>query len=326
MSANEPCRIVVLDGLTLNPGDASWAPIEKLGSIEIYPRTSNAEFLQRASTATVLVTNKVPISSDQLKQLPDLRFIAVTATGYNVVDTAAAHARDIPVSNVPEYGTDTVAEFTLALMLELTRGVGRHARSVSEGTWQNAPDWCYWLSPQNELAGKTLGIVGFGRIGRRVAELGHAFGMNILATNRSQITPPSYPRFKQVPMEELFTAADLVSLHCPLTDANKQMVNDRLIRQMKQSAYLINASRGGLVDEAALADHLNRGTIAGAAVDVVSAEPIAGTNPLLRAKNCLITPHMAWTTIEARRRIIDSTAENIAAFLAGAPRNVVNGK
>lgn len=323
MTAARSTNIVVLDGFALNPGDLSWEPLENCGSLEIYPRTDESQFLERASSADVLVTNKVPITSAHLQQLPRLRYIAVTATGYNVVDTPAARTRRIPVSNVPEYGTDTVAEFTLALILELTRGVGRHAQSVSEGHWERSSDWCYWLTPQIELAGKTIGIVGFGRIGCRVGELAHAFGMNVIATDNKSIPTP-FPRFRQTTLHDLFAEADIVSLHCPQTQSNRQMVNDALLQRMKPRALLINASRGGLVDEAALADHLNRGTIAGAAVDVVSAEPIAAVNPLLKARNCLITPHLAWTTTEARSRIIETTAQNIEAFLAGTPTNVVN--
>ncbi len=323
MPAAQNTRIVVLDGFALNPGDLSWEPLEHCGDLQIFPRTDGSLFLERASAADILVTNKVPINSAHLQQLPRLRFIAVTATGYNVVDAAAARARGIPVSNVPEYGSNTVAEFTLALILELTRGVGRHAQSVAQGEWQRSSDWCYWLSPQIELAGKTIGIVGYGRIGRRVGELANALGMNVIATDNKSIAPP-FPRFRQASLHELFAEADIVSLHCPQTDSNKQMVNDELIRRMKPHALLINASRGGLVDEAALSEHLNRGTIAGAAVDVVSAEPIAGSNPLLKTKNCLITPHQAWTTSEARSRIISTTAQNITGFLAGKPQNVVN--
>jgi glycerate dehydrogenase len=271
-----------------------------------------------------LVVNKVPMTGTTINALPSLRLIAVTATGHNVVDSQAARTRGIHVSNVPEYGTNTVAQFTFALILELCHQVGRHAQWVADGHWQESGEWCRWLTPQTELSGKVLGIVGFGRIGRRVGELANAFGMHVAATPSKTAQPPVYQPFQWMPMEQIFSEADIVTLHCPLTESNKQMVNRELLHKMKTQAFLINTSRGGLINERDLADHLNSGSIAGAAVDVASVEPILPSNPLLQAKNCIITPHMAWTTLEARQRIMQVTAANIAAFASGKPMNVVN--
>jgi glycerate dehydrogenase len=316
-------NIVVVDGYTVNPGDNPWDPIERLGELEVHDRADPASLSAIAAEADILITNKCPISAKAIEQLPALKFIAVTATGYNIVDVAAARRRGIPVSNVPEYGTHTVAQFTWALILELCHRVGRHAESVEASDWSRCPDFCYWLTPQVELAGQRLGLVGFGRIARQVATIGRAFGMEVLASGR-----PGSPRkdasVRWLPADELFAAADVVSLHCPLTPETERMVNRRLLDRMKPQAFLINTSRGGLVDEQDLADALRDGRIAGAAVDVVSQEPIRSDNPLLGAPNCLITPHMAWSSLAARQRLMYATAENIAAFLAGKPINVVN--
>jgi glycerate dehydrogenase len=317
-------KIVVLDGFTLSPGDNSWDSIARLGALSVFERSTPAEAIQRSASANILITNKAPITEALLAAAPAVRFIAVTATGFNVVDVPAAQKRGISVSNVPIYGTNTVAQFTFALILELCHRVGQHSASVFNGEWQRSRDWCYWLTPQIELAGKTIGIAGFGRIGRRVGELAHAFGMKVLANSTTMSREPGYEPFAWVDLPTIFSESDVVTLHCPQTERNKQMVNDSLLSRMKKSALLINASRGGLVNEADLAAHLNRGTLAGAAVDVVSAEPIGPDNPLLGARNCIITPHMAWTTLDARKRILVTTAQNIEAFLSGAPVNVVN--
>ena len=319
-------NIVALDGYTLNPGDNPWDPVSALGSLSVFDRTSAEQIVKRASDMDVVITNKVPLTADTLARLSDLKCIAVTATGYNIVDVKAAGERGIPVCNVPEYGSNTVAEFAFALILELTRQVGRHSQSVAEGQWQRNSDWCYWLSPQFELAGKTLGIIGFGRIGRRVGEIAHAFGMRVLAHDVNPSNPPSYAPFAWRSIEQVFAESDVVTVHCPQTPQNTMFINRPLLGLMKPSALLINAARGGLVTETDLAAALNAGTIAGAALDVVSTEPIGSDNPLLSAKNCLITPHMAWTTIEARRRIMSTTAQNIAAFISGRPQNVVNAE
>ncbi len=316
-------KIVCLDGYTLNPGDNPWAPVEKLGEFTVYDRTAADDILARAKGAKVLLTNKTPLSAETLGKLPDLGFVSVLATGYNVVDVAAAGKRGIPVSNVPVYGTDSVAQYVFALLLELCHNVGLHSRLVREGEGSKSVDFCFWRTPLVELSGKTIGIVGFGRIGRRVGEVARAFGMNVLAFDAIRGKAPSYPvRWADLP--GLFREADVVSLHCPLSDANQGMVNAALIASMKPTAFLINTARGPLVHEADLAAALNSGRIAGAAVDVVSREPIDRANPLLSAKNCVITPHIAWATLDARKRLMQTTVENVAAFLAGKPINVVN--
>jgi len=317
-------HIVVIDGYTLNPGDNPWTPLERLGTLDVHDRTAPESVVALAENADILITNKCPIAAEAIEQLPALKFIAVTATGYNIVDVAAARSRGIPVSNVPEYGTRTVAQFTWALILELCHRVGRHADSVAAGEWSKSPDFCYWLTPQVELAGKRLGLVGYGRIARQVAAIGRAFGMHVLASGRPGSPAPRHNSVKWLPTEEVFAAADVVSLHCPLTPQTERFVNRRLLDRMNRNAFLINTSRGGLVDERDVADALRSGQIAGAAVDVVSQEPIHADNPLLAAPNCLITPHMAWSSQAARQRLTQLTAENVAAFLAGKPINVVN--
>ncbi|HEX3602208.1 MAG TPA: D-2-hydroxyacid dehydrogenase [Lacipirellulaceae bacterium] len=317
-------RIVVIDGYTVNPSDNPWTPLEKLGELVVNYRTAAESVESIGRDADVLITNKCPISAAAIDRLPKLKFIAVTATGYNIVDVAAARRRGVPVSNVPEYGTRTVAQFTWALILELCHHVGRHAESVRDGDWTKSPDFCYWLTPQVELAGKCLGVVGYGRIARQVAEIGKAFGMRVSASGRPGSVPPKSANVEWLSTEGLFATADVVSLHCPLSSETERMVNRQLLERMKRGAFLVNTSRGGLVNEQDLADALRAGTIAGAAMDVVSMEPIDTNNPLLSAPNCWITPHIAWTSLAARQRLMQSTAENVAAFLAGKPINVVN--
>ena len=317
-------RIVVIDGYTLNPGDNPWTPLDQLGTLAVHDRTAPESVVELAQNADILITNKCQVSAEAIDQLPKLKFIAVTATGHNIVDVAAARRRGIPVSNVPEYGTQTVAQFTWSLILELCHHVGRHAESVRSGDWASCPDFCYWLTPQVELAGKRLGLIGYGRIARQVGAIGEAFGMHVLASGRPGSPPPKISPVEWLPVEEAFAAADVVSMHCPLTPETERLVNRRLLGHMQPSAFLINTSRGGLVDERDLADALRNGQIAGAAVDVVSHEPIRPDNPLLRAPNCLITPHMAWSSLAARQRLMHATAENVAAFLAGKPINIVN--
>jgi glycerate dehydrogenase len=316
-------RIVILDGYTLNPGDNSWDDIVPLGKVEIFDRCAPEQVVERARDADILITNKVTISAEAIAQLPKLKFIAVTATGYNIVDVGAARACGIPVSNVPIYGTATVAQFTWALILELCHRVGLHTESVAAGQWTQCPDFSYWKTPQIELADRELGIVGYGRIGRRVAAIGQAFGVQVVACGRSGAPASESSDVRWVSKEQLFAEADVVSLHCPLTPDTERLVNRELLARMRREAFLINTSRGGLVDEQALADALRAGQIAGAAVDVVSNEPIRPENPLLTAPNCLITPHMAWTSLAARKRILKTTADNIASFLAGKPQNTV---
>lgn len=317
-------KIVVLDGYALNPGDLCWDAIAPLGELTVHDRTPREQVAARAADADIVLTNKAIVDGEIISQLPKLKLIGVTATGINVVDVAAATARGIVVSNVPLYGTDSVAQFVFALLLALAHRVEMHSDLVlREGHWTTAPDWTFSATPQIEFAGKTFGIIGFGRIGRRVGDLAHAFGMKVLANSTTRSQMASHP-FEWRAVEEIFAQADVVSLHCPLTASNKEFVNRALLKRMKPTAFLINTARGPLVNEADLADALKNGTIAGAACDVASVEPIRPDNPLLGAKNLILTPHMAWSTKEARARLMDQTAQNIRAFLSGSPINVVN--
>jgi glycerate dehydrogenase len=315
-------NIVVLDGFTLNPGDLDWKELQSLGPCAIYDRTLPAEMLPRAAKAEILLTNKTCLNARFIQELPQLQYIGVLATGTDVVDLTAARARGIPVTNVPAYGTKSVAQMTFALLLELTQHTGHHAQTVREGRWTRCLDFCYWDFPMLELDGLTLGIVGFGRIGRAVSELGAAFGMKVLAYHPHACTAPPAVRF--VGLDTLFAESDVVSLHCPLTAQTANLVNAPRLAQMKPTALLLNTSRGALVDETALADALNSGRIAGAGLDVLSVEPPRADNPLLAAKNCLITPHLAWGTRAARSRLLKIAVENVRAFLRGQPQNVVN--
>ena len=312
-------KVVILDAYTANPGDLSWGPVEAVGPCTIHDRTAAGELLARAAGAEALVTNKTLLDRDTIAALPALRVISVLATGYNVVDVAAARDRGIAVCNVPEYATPNTAQATWALILELTNRVGELSASVHAGRWSKSPDFCYWDGELVELAGRTLGIVGYGRIGRTVAAIGRAFGMRILAHRR---TPG--PDAECVDLETLLRESDVVSLHCPLTPETQGLIDARRLALMKPTALLVNAARGPLVVEADLAAALDAGRIAGAALDVLSIEPPPASNPLLAAKNCIITPHVAWATRDARRRLIEATAENLRAFAAGRPRNVVN--
>jgi len=316
-------NIVVLDGYTLNPGDLSWDGLRALGECDIYDRTPPELVVERARGAEAVLTNKVIVGREQMEQLPDLRYIGVLATGYNIVDTAAARERGIPVTNVPEYGTRSVAQMTFALLLELTQHVGHHARTVRDGRWTQNPDFCYWDYPLIELADRTMGIVGIGRIGRAVAELALAFGMQVLAYDVN--TPANLPEgIRMTDLETLLRESDVVSLHCPLTAENQGVIDRERLALMKPTAFLINTSRGPLVVARDLADALNAGRLAGAGVDVLPVEPPPADNPLLTAKNCLVTPHIAWATGAARARLMATVVDNLRAFLAGKPRNVVN--
>ena len=315
-------HIVVLDGHTLNPGDLSWDELRALAPCDLYPRTPPAQLHARAKYADLLITNKCPVRGEHLAELPKLKYIGVTATGYNVVDIEAARERGIIVTNVPTYGTRSVAQMTFALLLELTQQVGHHSRRVADGAWVASADWSFRERPLIELEDLTIGIVGFGRIGRAVADLARAFGMAVQVATRSQ--PADLPAgMRVVSFDELFRTSDVVTLHCPLTPETTQLVNAERLALMKPSAFLLNTSRGPLIDEAALADALNTGRLAGAALDVLSSEPPAEGNPLLRAKNCLITPHIAWATRAARSRLMRIAVGNVRAFLAGHPVNVV---
>lgn len=317
-------NIVVLDGFTLNPGDNAWTKVEAQGDFTVYDRTPAEQIVDRSAGADIVLTNKTPLSAETMAQLPDLKFISVLATGYNVVDVAAARERNIPVSNVPIYGTDSVAQFVIATLLELCHNVALHDSLVKEGAWASNPDFCFWKTPLVELSGKTIGIVGLGRIGRRTAELAGAFGMKVIVYTRTRKDALDLKGFEWVELNELFERSDVVSLHCPQTQENLGFVNAELLKKMKPTSFLINTSRGPLIVEEDLAEALDAGTLAGAAVDVVSVEPIKPDNPLLKAKNCIITPHIAWATLEARQRLMQTTAENVAAFIEGSPIHVVN--
>jgi glycerate dehydrogenase len=316
-------KIVFLDAFTANPGDQSWSEFEKLGECQIFDRTPVSEIVERAADAEIIITNKAPLSRETLFALPKLKYVGVVATGFNVVDVAAAKERGIVVTNVPGYGTPAVAQAVIAMMLELTNHTAHHAKTVREGRWSSCPDFCYWDFPIVELQGRTLGLVGFGDIGSAVARVALAFGMKVIAARRSWTVPPPEGVIPAT-VDEVLEQSDVISLHCPLTDETRHLINADTLSRMKRSAFLINTARGPLVDEAALAAALNEGSIAGAAVDVLSSEPPPETNPLLQAKNCVITPHLAWASREARTRLIAEAAENVNAFINGAPRNVVN--
>jgi len=315
-------QIVILDGSTTNPGDLSWAPLEALGQVTVFDRTPADRIVSCAVSADAVITNKTPLDAATIAALPNLRYIGLLSTGVNVVDLGAARARGIPVSNVPEYSTPNVTQATFALLLELTNQVARHAAGVRDGRWTASRDFCYWETDLVEIAGLTLGLVGYGRIARAVAAVGRAFGMRVVAHRRQpgDVADDGTPCLS---LDELFATSDVVSLHCPLTPATEGLVNARRLALMKPSAFLINTARGGLVVEADLAAALNAGRLAGAGLDVLSAEPPPATNPLLQARNCLITPHIAWATPNARARLIDVVAANLAAFLAGKPENTV---
>ena len=316
-------KIVILDGYTLNPGDISWEELKKMGDCQIFDRTPPALVVQRASDADILLTNKTPVSRRAIFQLENLKYIGVLATGYNIVDVEAASEKNIPVSNVPTYGTHSVAQMTIALILELTQHAGLHTDMVRKGHWSIAKDWCFWKQPLIELEGLTLGIVGYGRIGQMTGHLAAAFGMNVIATD-PLLPSARHKNVQIVNLDTLLSVSDFICLHCPLTPETEQMINSDKISLMKKTAYLVNTSRGQLVNERDLAKALNEGQIAGAGLDVLRVEPPPPDNPLLNAKNCLITPHIAWATKSARIRLMKVVVENIKAFLNNKPQNVVN--
>lgn len=316
-------KIVVTDGNAVNPGDLSWEFLQKYGDVTVYPRTPAELAVERLQDADMILINKTPITAQVLDACPHLKLICVLATGYNVVDCEAAKQRGIPVCNVPDYSTSAVSQFTFSLLLELCNAVGHHSRVVHEGAWCRCPDFCFWDTPQVELAGKTIGIIGFGRIGRAVGRIAKAFGMEILAYNRSRC-PEGEAIGRYVDLDTLLAHSDIVSLHCPLTDETRGIIGTQALQKMKDGAILLNTARGPLIDEAAVAAALRSGKLRGAGVDVVAQEPIPEGSPLLHAPNCLITPHMAWAPLESRQRIIDCTVRSIEGFLAGKPVNVVN--
>ena len=316
-------KLINLDASALNPGDLSWDVLNQFGQVTLYQKTeSEEEAISRIGDHEIVLTNKVPITESLLAACSNIKLICIQATGYNIVDTAACAKRGIPVCNVPDYGTAAVAQFTLALMLELCHRIGLHDTVVHEGKWCRSKTFCFWDTPQMELGGKTLGIIGFGRIGQATAKLARAFGMQVIACSRTRKNTD--PDVEYVDMDTLLARSDFVSLHCPLFAENTRMVNGEFISKMKDGAFLINTARGGLLDEQAVADALAAGKLAGAAVDVVTEEPMKTYNPLLACPNCIITPHIAWAPKESRQRLLDCCVENIRAFLRGKPQNVVN--
>ncbi len=317
-------NIVVLDGYAMNPGDLSWGEMEKLGELTVYDRTPKEFVLKRIGDAEIVLTNKVILSRDIIEKTPALKYIGVMATGYNVVDTTAATERGIVVTNVPAYSTDSVAQLVFAFILEFCHHVGEHNRSVQEGRWTASKDFSFWNYPLIELKNKTLGIIGYGTIGKAVARLAEAFGMHVRVFSRTVRHELETDKTKFVTLNEVLEQADFLSLHCPLTEDTKGLINKDNILKMKTGAFIINTSRGPVIDEQEVADALNRGKLGGAAVDVVSVEPIIKENPLIGAKNCIITPHFAWAPFEARTRLMDTLVSNVRAFVQGTPVNVVN--
>jgi glycerate dehydrogenase len=317
-------KIVILDGYALNPGDLSWDGLKQFGEVVVYDRTPKEMVIERAKGAEIIYTNKTVIDEAVLNSLPLLKYIGVLATGYNVVNTETARKKNVVVTNVPGYSTASVAQLTFALMLELTQHIQRHSDAVMSGRWSKSPDYCFWDYPLIELAGKTIGIIGYGTIGAKVGEIATAFGMNIIGSKRVRSDMSHLKNFRWAEIPELMEQSDVVTIHCPLTPETKGIINKETIRLMKRSAFFINASRGPIMVEEDVADALNNDLIAGAGVDVLSLEPPQGDNPLFKAKNCIITPHIAWATIEARGRLMDITVNNLSAFLSEKPVNVVN--
>ena len=322
-------RIVVLDGFTLNPGDLSWDELKKHGELTVYDRTTynpeeETKIIERAKNAAVIFINKTPLTEQILKKLPTLKYIGILATGYNVVDLQAAKELGIMVTNIPAYGTTAVAQMTFALLLEMCHHVGAHSEEVKKGSWTTNPDWCFWNYPLIELAGKTFGIIGYGRIGQAVGAIAQAFGMKVLAYNPHRNKQLENEEIRYVEMNELLKYSDVISLHCPLSESNRGLINKDSISRMKDGVMILNTARGPLIVEQDLADALNSGKVFGAGVDVVSSEPIRLDNPLLKAKNCIITPHIAWAPKESRQRLMDIAVNNLQQFLEHEPVNVVN--
>lgn len=322
-------KAVLLDGYTLNPGDLDWSPLQRLADLEVYDRTSfnkndTALIIDRSKGAEILLVNKTPITRDIMDQIPELKYIGLLSTGFDVVDIVAAKEKGIVVTNVPTYGTDSVAQMAFALLLEMCLHVGEHNAAVKRGEWTNNQDWCFWNFPMIELSGKTLGIIGYGRIGQASGKIGQAMNMRVLAFDAFKNPSLENDRMKYVEMDTLFAESDIIFLHCPLTPETNGLINKHNISKMKDGVMLINNSRGPLVVEKDLAEALNHGKIAGAALDVVSTEPIKADNPLLTAANCILTPHISWASKEARSRIMDTAADNLNSFQMGNPINVVN--
>lgn len=317
-------KIVVLDGSILNPGDISWSGFEALGSVKVYDKTLNEkDCIERIGDAEIILTNKTSITKTVLKNCPNIKYVGVLATGYNVVDIQATKELGIPVCNIPSYGTNAVGQYATALLLELCHHIGEHSQSVYDGEWQNNSDWCYWKHPLHELAGKTAGIIGFGRIGQQTAKIFSALGLNIIVYT-SHPEKIKDKEIKTVNLDELFTQSDVISLHCPLNDENSGFINKKNIAKMKTGVFVINTARGGLINETDMAEALNNGTVGGLACDVVSEEPIQKNNPLLHAKNCIITPHIAWAAKETRERLMAIAVNNVDSFLKGLVINQIN--
>lgn len=317
-------KIVVLDGYTLNPGDLSWSGFEAFGEFECYDRTPSDKTIERIGNADAVITNKTVINADVLAACPNIKYIGVLATGYNVVDTAAAKSRGISVTNIPTYGTDSVSQFAFAMLLEICHHVAHHSDAVHAGRWQNNIDWCFWDYPLIELSGKTMGIIGYGRIGQSTGKLAQAFGMKVLAYDTYKNTALENENCRFAELDELYRESDVIALHCPLFPETEGIINSGSIAKMKDGVIILNNSRGPLIVEQDLCDALESGKVGYAAVDVVGAEPIRGDNPLLKAKNCLITPHISWAPKESRGRLMDIAVENLRAFIDGKPVNVVN--
>lgn len=320
-------KIVVLDGYTENPGDLSWGELEKLGEVTVYDRTSLTdirETIDRIRDAEVVITNKTPLPRKVFETCPNIKYVGVLATGYNVIDCAAAREHGVDVCNIPSYGTDAVGQYTIALLLEICHHIGHHSRAVQEGRWQDSADWCFWDYPLIELAGKNIGIIGYGRIGQSTGKIAQALGMNVLAYDAYQNKQLECDTCRYVELDELYEASDVIALHCPLFPETQGMINKESIQKMKDGVIILNDSRGPLIVEEDLKEALNSGKVGAAGLDVVSSEPIKGDNPLLQAKNCVITPHIAWASRESRQRLMDIAVSNVKAFLEGKVVNLVN--
>lgn len=317
-------KIVILDGHATNPGDLSWDSLKKLGKLVVYDRTPTDKIIERAKGAAIVITNKISISKNEINQLPDLKYIGVIATGFNIIDIETAKEKGITVTNVPGYSTPSVVQLTFALLLELCHHVQRHSDSVMDGKWSRSLDFSFWDYPLVELSGKTIGIIGFGSIGQAVADVATAFGMNVIGSSRRQTDQSARKNFRWAEVSELLKESDVVSIHCPLTPETENLINKESLKTMKNSAFLINTARGPIINESDLADALNNDVIAGAGIDVLSVEPPAPDNPLFNTKNCLITPHIAWATLESRARSIEIAVNNVSSFINGNPINIVN--
>lgn len=317
-------KIVILDGYTENPGDLSWAALEELGEVTVYDRTPADKIVERIGSAELVITNKTPISAATMEACPSIRYIGVLATGYNVVDTDTAKAKGIPVTNIPTYGTAAVGQFAIALLLEICHHIGHHSKAVHEGRWEKNDDWCFWDYPLIELAGKTMGVIGFGRIGQTTGRIAQALGMDVLAYDAHKNPALENDTCHYAELDEVLAKSDVIALHCPLFPSTEGMINKETIAKMKDGVIILNNSRGPLIVEQDLADALASGKVYAAGLDVVSTEPIKGDNPLLSAPNCFITPHISWAPKESRQRLMDIAVDNVRQFLAGTPVNVVN--